>query len=110
MMFMVGQGERIVEVGPPEPQHCLHCEEVTDFQPQLKYSYGEFDLLFGFIYGKTYQLACPQCNHGWRLDTKIMEQSLGKVPIPFHLRYGFLVLIGLAVALGTAAYYVRRAA
>ena len=109
-MFMVGQGERIVSVGPPEPQHCPRCEETTDFQPQLKYSYGQFDLLFGFVYGKVYQLACPQCNYGWRLNTKIMEQSLGKVPIPFHLRYGVLVLIGLAAAIGTAAYYVRNAA
>ena len=109
MMFMIGQGERIVPVGPPDPQHCPRCDEVTDFQPQLKYKYGEFDLIFGFVYDKQYQLACPQCNHGWRLDKRTVEQGLDKVPIPFHLRFGFLILLGIVVAIG-AAYVATRAA
>lgn len=102
MMFLVGQGECTVPVGPPEPQYCPRCEEVTDFQPQLKYKYGQFDLLFGFVYDKRYQLACPKCNHGWRLDKRSMEKNLGKLPIPFHLRYGFLILSGIFAALGAA--------
>ena len=109
MMFMIGQGERTVPVGPPEPQHCPRCEEVTDFQPQLKYKFGQFDLLFGFVYDKRYQLACPKCNHGWHLDKRSMEQNIGKLPIPFHLRFGFLILLGLVAALG-AAYMVTHAA
>jgi hypothetical protein len=110
MMFLIGQGERVVPVGPPEPQHCPHCEEVTDFQARLKYKFGQFDLLFGFVYGKRYQLACPQCNHGWLLDTKAVEQSLDRIPIPFHLRFGFFILFGLVAALGTAAYVARHPA
>ena len=74
MMFMIGQGERVVPVGEPEPQHCPRCEEERDFQPQLAYKYGEFDLLFGFVYGRRYQLACPECNHGWRLDRREAER------------------------------------
>ena len=109
MLLMIGQGERLVAVGPLEQHHCPGCDAVTDFEPQLTYKFGQFDLLFGFVYGKRYQLACQQCNHGWRLDTASMEQTLCKVPIPFHLRFGFLVLIGLAAALGTAAYFVRHA-
>ena len=109
MLLMIGQGERLVDVGPLEQHHCPGCDAVTDFEPQLTYKFGQFDLLFGFVYGKRYQLACQECNHGWRLDTVTMERSLGKVPIPFHLRFGFLVLIGLAAALGTAAYFVRHA-
>ena len=109
MMFMIGQGERIVAIGPPEPQHCPRCDEITDFQPQLKYKYGRFDLLFGFFYDKQYQLACPKCNHGWLLDKRIMEKRLGKLPIPFFLRYGFLILLDLFATLG-AAYAVMRAA
>ncbi|KAF1685931.1 hypothetical protein B1992_10470 [Pseudoxanthomonas broegbernensis] len=106
-MFLVGRGERIVPVGPPEPQHCPRCGEVTDFQPRLRYQYGSFDMLFGFTYGKRYELACPQCGHGWRLDTRTMERSLGRVPIPFRLRFGLLVLAGL-MALLAAAWAFRH--
>ena len=74
MMFMIGQGERVVPVGEPEPQHCPRCDETRDFQPQVAYKYGEFDLLFGFVYGRRYQLACPECHHGWRLDRRQAEQ------------------------------------
>lgn len=99
MMFMVGQGERTVAVGPAETRHCPRCDAERDFVPQLKYSFGQFDLLFGFVYNKRYQLACSECNHGWILDTRTMEAGLDRIPIPFHLRYGFIVLAaGLAMA------------
>ena len=108
MMFMIGQGERIVVVGPAETRHCPLCGEDRDFLPQLKYSFGEFDLLFGFVYNKRYQLACSECNHGWILDTKTMEAGLARSPIPFHLRYGFVVLLILTAALAAAAYAYRH--
>lgn len=107
MMFMVGQGERIVPIGPPEPRHCLGCGETRDFQPRLKYKFGQFDLLFGFVYAKQYQLACPQCNHGWILDAKATERALPKHPIPFRLRFGFLILIVSVAACAAAAYAIR---
>ena len=107
MMFMVGQGERVITVGPAEPRHCQKCAEVTDFVPQLKYSFGEFDLLFGFIYNKRYQLACMQCNHGWILDAKTVERELDRIPIPFRLRYGPAIFMGVAAALAMAVYAYR---
>lgn len=102
MMFMIGQGERTVPVGEPEPQHCPRCDEMRDFEPQLSYKYGEFDLLFGFVYARRYQLACPACNHGWRLDRRQAKQRYGKPSIPFRLRFGFIILLGLCAALGAA--------
>jgi hypothetical protein len=108
MMLLIGQGERIVPIGPPEPRHCPGCETVTDFQPRLRYKYGSFDLLFGFSYGKRYELACTRCEHGWILDTRLTERELGKVPIPFHLRFGLPVMLALLALLGAAAYAVRH--
>lgn len=108
MMFMIGQGERTVAIGPAEPRDCPRCQQQTDFVPQLKYSYGEFDLLFGFVYNKRYQLACPQCGHGWILDTRQTERDLPRHPLLFRLRYGFLILAGLIAALGLAAYAYRH--
>ena len=109
MMFYIGQGERVVPIGPAQERHCPHCNEATQFEPQLKYKFGQFDLLFGFTYDKRYQLACQTCGHGWLLDTRATEADLDKSPIPLHLRFGFLILIVLAATLGTAAYFVRHA-
>ncbi|WP_374555332.1 hypothetical protein [Thermomonas sp.] len=107
MMVYVGQGERVVPIGPTEDRDCPRCEQVTAFQPQLRYKFGQFDLLFGFVYGKRYQLACTQCQHGWLLDTRLTERSLDRSPIPFHLRFGWLVLVGIA-ALGAVVYWMRQ--
>ncbi len=109
MMFMIGRGERIQALGPPVVEHCPKCGEERDFLPQLHYSYGQFDLVFGFVYERRYLVACPTCNHGWLLDRQTAEQTYGRPAIPFHLRYGWLVLAGL-VALGSAAYLYRQAA
>ena len=109
-MFLIGQGERTVVVGPAEPRDCPRCGEETDFVPQLKYSYGQFDVVFGFVYDKRYQLACPKCHHGWLLDTDIMERNLGRVPIPFHLRHGVPILVAFATALSVAVYAYRHGA
>lgn len=104
MMFLIGQGERVIDIGPAEPRHCPRCDEERAFVPQLKYSFGEFDVLFGFIYNKRYQLACPQCNHGWVLDTRETERRLGRVPVPFRLRYGIVMFVGFAAAIAVASY------
>lgn len=108
MMFMIGQGERIVAIGPIESHHCPGCEEVTDFEPQLRYKYAEFDLLFGWAYSRRYQLACLSCNHGWLLNAADVEKDLGHVPIPFRLRYG-LPMLGVAIGILAVAAWVWHA-
>ena len=110
MMFMVSQGERIQALGPPVVEHCPKCGDEREFVPQIQYSYGQFDLLFGFVYDRRYHLACPACNHGWLLDRRMAEQTYGRPELPFHLRYGVLVLAGLAALVGSAAYLYRHAA
>ena len=108
MMFMIGQGVRVQVIGPPQPEHCERCGGPRDFVPRLTYAFGQFDLLFGFVYDKRYELVCPVCNGGWKLDPFAAERTFGKPEIPFHLRYGIWVLAALAVAVGTAAYLYRQ--
>ncbi|MGE8280510.1 MAG: hypothetical protein ACN6O2_08755 [Stenotrophomonas sp.] len=103
MMFLIGQGQRVVAIGPHEQRHCPRCDAQTAFEPQLSYKFGQFDLLFGFVYEKRYQLACTQCNHGWILDTRDTERSLQHNPIPFHLRYGAWLLALLLAGAGAGA-------
>ena len=107
MMFLVGQGERTVAIGPSEQRLCPRCACQCAFEPQLRYKFGQFDLVFGFVYDKRYQLACTQCNHGWLLDTRETERSLARIPIPFHLRHGAWVLALLVAAVGAAAMMVN---
>ena len=109
MMFLIGQGERTIAIGPADEQHCLHCDMTTKFQPQLKYKYGEFNILFGFIYDKRYQLACLQCNHGWIFTAREAEQIYGKPPLPLRMRYGFLILLAF-LAIGGITYFIHHAA
>ncbi|VUL72130.1 hypothetical protein [Stenotrophomonas maltophilia] len=45
-MILIGQHERVVVVGPTEPQHCLRCQTETGFAPQLRYKMARIDLLF----------------------------------------------------------------
>jgi len=108
-MLLIGQGERTQVIGPAEKEHCLRCDEEREFVPQLRYSYGQFNLIFGFIYDRRYLLACPECNHGWFLDRVAAEQLYRKPAIPFHLRYGWIVLIALACLVAAAAYGYRHA-
>ena len=106
---MIGQGERVQALGPCEKHQCPRCEEERDFTPQIRYSYGQFDLLFGFVYNRRYQLACSECNHGWILQPHAARELYGKPAIPFHLRYGLLVLGALAGVVGAAVYFYGHA-
>lgn len=108
MMFMIGQGERTLVLAPAEAHPCPHCDEVTAFEPQLRYRYGEFDLLFGFVYARRYQLACTQCNHGWVLDRREAEQAYGRPHIPLRLRVGLPLLLLVLAGLGAAAWLLRQ--
>jgi hypothetical protein len=110
MMFMIGQGERVQAVGPVEQEDCPRCEQQRDFTPQFRYSFGQFDLLFGFVYNRRYMLVCSSCNHGWLLDPTLARQMYDKPVIPFRLRYGLFLLAALAAVIGTAAYVYRHAA
>jgi len=109
MMFMIRQGERRIVVGPPQPRHCPRCDEESAFVPELKYSYGEFDLVFGFIYDKHYRLLCPTCEHGWLLDSRAVERDLDEIPIPIRLRFGPAIFAGLAALLWKAVAAYRPA-
>jgi hypothetical protein len=101
-MILFGDGERIVSFDVEDRRFCEKCAQERDFFVRLRYRYGHFYHLFGWVIDKQYQLACPTCTHGWILDSKSAEDSLGGNPIPFRQRSGWLVGVILAhvVALG----------
>jgi len=109
-MILWGWGERTVGFDIQEHQFCQNCGESRGFEIRLKYEYGHFYHLFGWVIKKQYQLACPSCTHGWILNTASAEGLLGHNPIPFHQRNGLVVMIALAVVIGVAVVVHRSAA
>jgi hypothetical protein len=102
-MILFGDGERIVTFAVEERHHCECCARDVDFTMRLKYRYGHFYHLFGWVIRKQYQLVCPACEHGWMVNTASAEEILGGNPIPFHLRRGWIVGIVLLHLLAVAA-------
>ena len=74
---------------------------------RLKYKYGHFYHLFGWIMEKQYQLVCPSCTHGWILNSDSAERLLERNPIPFHQRRGWAVMIFLVAVIGIAVLVHR---
>ncbi|RYE75116.1 MAG: hypothetical protein EOO80_15800, partial [Oxalobacteraceae bacterium] len=67
--------------------------------------------LFSWVTRKQYLCVCDACNHSTPLDTKTVEASLDKSPIPAYRRFGGLVLLGLiAVMVAFGAYSASQTA
>lgn len=109
-MILWGWGERVVSFNVEEHQFCERCAQERDFTMRLKYTYGHFYHLFGWVIEKQYQLVCPFCTHGWILNNESAESTLERNPIPFHQRSGWAVMIFLAIAVAVAVAVHRSAA
>lgn len=102
-MVLWGWAERTVHFGIGEHQFCPHCGEDRDFRLRLKYGYGHFYHLFGWVRHQAYQLVCPACEHGWVVNPGSARGLIGREPIPFHQRHGWWVLLTLAAIIAVAA-------
>lgn len=102
-MILFGDGERVVTFAVRERHFCERCACDVDFAMRLKYRYGHFYHLFGWVMRREYQLACPACKHGWTVNAKSAEAILGGDPIPFHQRHGWVVGLVMLHLLAVAA-------
>lgn len=48
-----------------------------------------------------------RCNHGWILERKTVERTLGRAPIPFRLRFGFVIFLEAIAAFGAATHAIK---
>lgn len=106
-MILWGTGERVVEFDVIERAYCAKCEQERDFFMRLKYEFGHFYHLFGWVISREYQLVCPHCGHGWVLDPVSARAQLGRDPVPFYQRSGWLVMLALFVLIAVAALAYR---
>ncbi len=109
-MILWGWGERVLTFDLAEHEHCQRCEQEQDFTLRLKYTYGHFYHLFGWVISKQYQLICPVCSHGWIVNASAAEAQIGCNPVPFHQRSGWIVMLILAAIIGFAAVTYQHAA
>lgn len=76
-MILWGWGERVLTFDLAEHEYCQRCEQKQDFTLRLKYKYGHFYHLFGWVISKQYQLICPVCSHGWVVNASAAEAQTG---------------------------------
>jgi hypothetical protein len=103
-MFTFGDAVNTVQLGHYEDSYCSVCEAERPFSLTLEYKWGYIGRDFGFVQKKAYVLTCDICQTWKVLDTKEVEQKLGRVPIPFMHRFGCLILA--VVIVGGLLYLV----
>jgi hypothetical protein len=106
-MILWGTSNWVLDFDLSEREYCQQCQQDQDFGLRLKYEYGHFYHLFGWVMSKQYQLVCPVCSHGWVLNSSTAEELIGRNPIPFYQRYGWIVLLVLVAIIGVAAVAQR---
>ncbi|MGO1070147.1 hypothetical protein [Lysobacter sp. CA199] len=104
-MILWGTGDCELTFDLSEREYCQKCQQDQDFALRLKYEYGHFYHLFGWVMSKQYQLVCPVCVHGWVLNPRAAVALIGSNPIPFYRRNGWAVMLGLGVVVGMAVVY-----
>ena len=109
-MILIGRGERTLGFNIHERHLCERCEREQDFALGLKYRYGHFYHLFGWVFHKQYHLICPTCSHGWLVNAASAEELIGGNVIPFRHKSGWIVGVALVhvVAIGAVLRFVAE--
>jgi len=93
-MIIWGSGGDHMQLGELEAAHCPNCGMRRPYQLLLQYTYRHIYFL-RWVSSKQYIAACQICNQGLELDARATEDRLGRNPIPFATRYGWVPLMGL---------------
>lgn len=91
-MIIWGSGSGSMDLGEQEHKACPTCERDRAFRLQLRYRYAHLYFL-RWVTEKKYYLACDVCQRGWELKATEVEAKLGKNPIPFMTRFGWVFLL-----------------
>jgi hypothetical protein len=106
-MIFWGSGGNQVDLGLDGSEDCTVCERPRPYRVWLFYRYGHVYWAFRFVTSKRYFKLCETCRRGWELDKRQTERVLGKVPIPFVDRFGWLFGVGVVAAIVLAGVVQR---
>lgn len=107
-MLIWGSHGKVSDLGQVETKHCENCEKERSFKLMLHYRVSHIWYLFKWVSSKQYLMLCDVCSRGTKLDSKSVEPTLAKNPIPFSSRYGWTFLVGAIAAMilfGVATSY-----
>ncbi|MGL4232601.1 MAG: hypothetical protein ACRCWJ_14655 [Casimicrobium sp.] len=110
-MLIWGSYGKVSDLGHAETKHCETCEKERPFKLMLQYKVHHIWYLFKWVSSKQYLLLCDVCQRGAKLETKLVEPTLAKNPIPYSSRYGWTFLVGLiAVFIGFGVFSINERA
>ncbi len=99
-MIVWGSKQEVAVLGANEHKHCPVCERERAFLVQLHYKVRHIWYIFKWVSSKQYVKVCEVCQRGETLATKAVEEALGKPPIPFMSRWGWVFLVALIAGIG----------
>ena len=100
-----GSRSQTLNLGPCPALRCETCGADRPHSRWLRYSYEYlFDPALSKVLERKYVAICETCGQGALLDTKTVEASLKKDPIPWQHRHGFVIGGAAIVAVGLLVY------
>ena len=87
-MIIWGSSGSQIDLGVIEEQDCEVCGENRSFRLNVVYRCFYLYYIFKCVTEKTYGMVCEVCGNRWELDSRAVEQSLIRSPIPAKDRYG----------------------
>ena len=101
-----GSRSQTLNLGAHPTRRCEACRADRPHSLWLRYSYEYlFDPALSKLLERKYVAICEACGEGALLDTKTVEASWKKDPIPWQHRYGFVIGGAAIVAVGTLVYF-----
>lgn len=99
MILFFGSGSQTVRLGPCGSEYCSNCNAQRNFDMHFFYDYVVIQLAFGYLRDWGYFAHCQTCGIGTRLELNQVNPQYRNIRIPFMLRYGWIVLILLIIAM-----------
>jgi hypothetical protein len=103
MLFIIRNGGAEIDLGPVHPQDCEVCVKEQPFHVLLVYRYEDVFFIFGNVRNQSFVLVCDECGTSFRIPPKTAYKlaRLKRNPIPFHQRFGCLVLLICIIIIAT---------
>lgn len=95
----------VADINVTESTPCEFCEQLRPRKLLLQYRYSRIWYFVSWISYKQYFLVCDGCSRGVKLDSKEVEPTLEKNPVPLEKRFGWVFLVLIVVLLAGALIY-----
>jgi len=106
MLYIWGSGNNSAVAGNAGTRPCPICNSDQQFNLIVNYRYRHFWYVISFVTKRSYSFVCARCSNGVEARRGEYEDKLGKDPIPFMRRRGWVLVaapMAALVAIGAVA-------